>query len=180
MEADETIIKKAYEIDLNQLNDGYLSGTIMCHENTTNKARITLLKAIRYDDYTLRKNNKPVTYLNLPVKRRKSWDKVWFQNKEVFRYQIEEIKDEAERIAKLDEILNNPHIEYCYIIKGSYYRPNWCGYTSRKVEAGIYTKPEAVQHAKSVREIRLERVDKDEHNKRIIEKIAELESILIQ
>ena len=82
-------------------------------------------------------------------------------------------------IQKLDEISNNPNIKYCYIIKGSYYRPNSCGYTSLKFEAGVYPKDEAVSHAKSVREIRLEWVYTWEHNKMINQKIAELQARLL-
>ena len=124
-------------------------------------------------------NTFKLSYLNIPVKRKKLSDKVIFEGKEVLRCSIDKLINERERVSKLDEIENNPSIKYCYIIKGSYYRPDWCGYTSLKFEAGVYPKNEAVRHAKSVREIRLECVDIEEHNKMINQKISELHGRLL-
>jgi len=177
--AEGFIIAKAYEIDLDKLDEGYLSDTISCHAENANEAKSKLLKIVRYDDWKLKYSGQELTYLNIPIKRRKSYDKVSFEGKEVLYFQIESIKDERNRISKLDEIQNNPNIKFCYIIKGSYYRPNHCGYTSLRFEAGIYPKDEAVSHAKSVREIRLEWIDTEEHNKMINEKIAELQGRLL-
>ena len=177
--AEGFVISKAYEIDLDKLDEGYLSDSIICHAENLNKAKTELLKKIRYDDWKLKYSGEELNYLNIPVKRRKSSDKVIFEGKEVVRSSIDGLITERERIAKLDEIANNPNIKYCYIIKGSYYRPNSCGYTSLRFEAGVYPKDEAVRHAKSVREIRIEWVDIEEHNKMINEKIAELQGWLL-
>jgi hypothetical protein len=177
--AEGFIVSKAYEIDLDKLDEGYLSDSIICYAENSNKAKTELLKQTRYDNWVLKTSGEELTYLNIPVKRRKSSDKVIFEGKEVVRCSIDGLITERERLSKLDEIANNPNIKYCYIIKGSYYRPNSCGYTSLRVEAGVYPKDEAVKHAKSVREIRLEWVDIDEHNKMINEKIAELQGRLL-
>jgi hypothetical protein len=175
-----SIVLKAYEIDLDKLEEGYLSDSIVCYAENSNKAKVTLLRQIANDNWKLKYLGEELTYLNIPVKRKKSSDKVIFEGKEVLRSSIEQLIAERERIAKLDEILNNPNIKYCYIIRyGQYYRPNSCGYTSLKFEAGIYPKDEAISHAKSVREIRLESVDIDEHNKMINQKIAELQERLL-
>lgn len=173
------IVEKAFELDLDRLEDGFLSDNKICYAENINKAKSLLLKEVKYDDWKLKSNGEPLTYLNIPVIRRTVSDKVIFEGKQVIRGQINFIKEERERLVKLDEILNNPNIKYCYIIKGSYYRPNSCGYTSLKFDAGVYPKDEAVDHAKSVREIRLERIDIEEHNKMINEKISELKSRLI-
>ena len=173
------LVEKAYEIDLDKLGEGYLSGSIVCYAENVNKAKAELLKMVQYDDWKLRYSGEGLTYLNIPVKRRVSSDKVIFEGKEVVRSSIESIISERERIANLDSILNNPNIKYCYIKKGSYYRPNNCGYTSFRFDAGVYLKEEAVQSAKSVREICLECVDIEEHNKMINEKIAELKGRLL-
>ncbi len=179
MLAEGFIVSKAYEINLDELDEGYLSDSIICYAENLNKAKVKLLKEIQYDNWILKKSGKELTYLNIPVKRIKSADKVIFEGKEIIRCSIDKLIEERERLAKLDEIANNPNIKYCYIIKGSYYRPNWCGYTSLKFDAGVYPKDEAVGHAKSVREIRLEWVDVEEHNKMINEKIAELRRQLL-
>jgi len=173
------IVEKAYEIDLDKLEEGYLTDEISCYAENANKAKIELLKIVRYDDWKLEWTEEKLTYFNIPVKRRKSSDKVVFEGKEILRYEIEGIKDDRNRISKLDEIQNNPNIKFCYIIKGSYCRPNHCGYTSLRFEAGVYPKNEAVSQAKSVREIRLEWIDTKEHNEMINEKIAELQGRLI-
>ncbi len=177
--AEGFIVSKAYEIDLDKLNEGYLSDSIICYAENSNKAKTKLLKQVRHDDWKLKYSGKELTYLNIPIKRRKSSDKVIFEGKEVFRWSIDELINERKRISKLDEIANNPNIKYCYIIKGIYYRPNSCGYTSLRFEAGVYPKDEAVRHAKSVREVRLECVDIEEHNKMINEKISELHGRLL-
>lgn len=176
---ENSIVSKAYEIDLDELNEGFLSDSIICYAENLSKAKTELLKQTQYDNWILRSSGEELTYLNIPVKRRKSSDKVIFEGKEVVRCSIDGLIAERERLAKLDEITNNPNIRYCYIIKGSYYRPNSCGYTSLRFEAGVYPKDEAVEHAKSVREIRLECVDIEEHNKMINQKIAELSERLL-
>lgn len=177
--AEGFIVSKAYEIDLDKLDEGYLSDSIICYAENSNKAKTELLKQVKYDDWKLKYSGEELTYLNIPIKRRKSSDKVIFEGKEVLRCSIDELINERQRIAKLDEIANNPNIKYCYIIKGSYYRPNSCGYTSLRYEAGVYPKDEAISHAKSVREIRLEWVDIEDHNKMINQKIAELQGRLL-
>jgi len=176
-ESNYTITQKAYEIDFSKIEEGYLYSESICYAENRNKAKTILLK--ENEGICLKGSDDEVEYLNIPVIRCKQADKVIFEGKEVFRNQINELIKERERIKKLDEILNNPNIKYCYIIKGSYYRPNHCGYTSLRFEAGIYPKNEAVSHAKSVREIRLEWVDIEEHNKMINQKISELQDKIL-
>ena len=172
-----SVVKKAYEIDLERLDERYLSDNIVCYATSFNKAKIILLKEV--DGFWNLKNGEELTYLNIPVIRRKSSDIVIFEGEEVNRSLIPDIIHERERKAKLEEILNNPNIKFCYIIKGNYYGPNHRGYTSYRDQAGIYPKIEAVNHAMSVREIRLEAIDVDEHNKMINAKISELKEKLI-
>ena len=179
LSSEGNIVEKAYEIDMGKLSEGFLIDSIICHAENHNKAKIKLLKEVQYDDWVLKYSGENLNYINIPVKRCFSYDKVIFEGKEVIRHSIEGIKQEHKRLAKLDEISNNPNIKYCYIRKGSYYRPNHCGYTSLRTDAGVYPKDEAVSHAKSVREISLEWVDIEEHNKMINEKIAELKTRLL-
>lgn len=90
------------------------------------------------------------------------------------------IKTERRRLSKLDEILMNPSVKYCYIRKGSYYRPNSCGYTDYKHKAGVYTKEDAVDHAKGCRDLSLEIVDVPEHNQMIQSEIQELQKRILK
>ncbi len=177
--AEGFIVSKAYEINFSKIEEGYLYSDKICYAKNRNEAKSILLRENRYEGICIKGSDDEVEYLNIPVVRCKNADKVIFESKEVVRSSIDELKSERERIAKLNEISNNPNIKYCYIIKGSYYRPNSCGYTSLRFEAGVYPKDEAVSHAISVREIRLECVDIEEHNKMINQKIAELQGRLL-
>lgn len=174
------IVKKAYEIDFDKIKEGFLAASVICHAENLNKAKSLLLKEVKYEYWKLKYSNEELSYLNIPVKRCKSSDIVIFEGKEITRYLINEILEERERLAKLDEIANNPNVKYCYIYKSGYYRPNRSGYTSLRFEAGVYPKEEAISHAKSVREISLYCVDIDEHNKMINEKISEYQERLLK
>lgn len=171
---------KAFEIDLEKIEEGYLYDTKMCYAENRNQAKSTLLKEIRYEDMKIRHTDKEVDYLNIPIKRRKCADKVLFEGELISKYKVSEIESERNRIAKLDEILNNPSIKYCYIKKGAmYYRPLAAGYTEYIVYAGVYLKEDAVKQAKSCRELYLVRIDIDEHNKLINSQISELQTRIL-
>ena len=176
---DGVTVKKAYEIDLSRIEEGYLYDNIVVHAENANKAKALLLNETKYENIRLRYLDKELTYLNIPVIRRNESDIIMFEGKEVLKCEIEDILKERERLAKLEEIENNPNITHCYIVKGSYYKPNSCGYTSHKHEAGVYEKADAISHAKFCRDIRLECCYIDEHNRMINDKIAELSSRLI-
>lgn len=176
-----SIIEKAYQIDLDAILDGDLVHPIICFSNNIKDARKILLKKAKLHDLKLKRFHSwdmhflsQINLSNIPVKRCKEFDKVIFEGKEEVRGFIKEILSDRARIAELDKILQNPNIKYCYIIKGAYYRPNYKGYTSIREEAGIYTKEEAVEHAKNVHEIRLECIDIEEHNRMIEDKIIQL------
>lgn len=95
-------------------------------------------------------------------------------------YDINEELSKRKRISDLDEILNNEYIKYCYIIKrDSYYVPHSCGYTDFKYKAGVYSKEDAVSSAKSCRDLRIERIDIDEHNQMIKDRIQDLNTRLL-
>lgn len=124
-------------------------------------------------------NGEEATFIDLKCKRAKAYDVVTFNGKNMKRHLVSSELADIESNKKLDEILANPNIKYCYIYKRGYYRPNFCGYTDMKHRAGVYTKEEAVKHAKGIREIHLERIDIEEHNKMIQDEIKELERKLI-
>ena len=43
-----TITQKAYEIDLDKLDEGYLSDSIICYAENSNKAKTELLKKVNF------------------------------------------------------------------------------------------------------------------------------------
>lgn len=174
-----TIIKKGYKIDLSRLDEGYLSDSIICLAESRNEAKKELLKKVRYDNWKLKYSDDELNYLNIPVIRCENADKIIFEGELVSRYKIELIKKEKERLCSLSEILEDPLVKYCYIYKGSYYCSNFSGYTSQKENAGIYTKKEAVDHAKSVSEIKIIPINIEEHNKIINDKINYLKGKIL-
>ena len=171
---------KAYQIDLDRLNEGYLSDTIMCYANNINEAKSKLLKRIEGDGWQLRYTDNEITYLNIPVIRRKSDDKIMFEGMTVTKTEMNRILHKRERLLLLDNILNDANIKYCYIKKGCwYYRPYSCGYTELRHKAGVYTKEEAVNDAKRCEELKVIPIDISEHNKMIENEISELKSIIL-
>ncbi len=179
MLGDVSFPTKAYQIDLDRLDEGYLSDTIMCYANNVNEAKMKLLQEIKYDNWRLKYTDAELTYLNIPVIRRKSDDKILFEGNAVTKTEMNRILYKRERYLLLENISNDTSINYCYIKKGSYYRPNSCGYTDYKYRAGVYTKEEAVQSAKSCEELTIIPIDILEHNTMINNEISELSSRLL-
>ena len=174
-----TLKQKAYGVDFTKIQEGYLSSGEDCIAVSRNKAKSILLGKIRWEDWKL-KNGDEVTYLNIPVKRNRLLDLYEFEGGNIPLYKITEILKERKRIEVLNDILNNDSIRYCYIMKnGSYYRPDCSGYTSFKIRAGIYTKQEAVDHAKSCSELYVIAINIEEHNIEINKEIDEMKSRII-
>jgi hypothetical protein len=134
---------------------------------------------VKYDGWKLKYSGDELSYINIPVRRNMEFDIVIFEGNEVLRHEIQGIKITRIRLACFDEILANPAIQYCYILKGNYYRPNSCGYTQFMHEAGVYTKEVAVQHAISCSELTLRPIDITEHNKMLTDKIQDFTSRLL-
>lgn len=170
---------KAYQIDLSKIEEGFLYDTIMCYADNANQAKQILLRENRYENLILSKSNEEVNYLTIPVIRRKSDDKIIFEGQAVTEIEKNRILYKRERDLLLENILNDANIKYCYIKKGSYYRPNSCGYTDFKHRAGVYTKQEAVQSAKSCNELTIIPIDILEHNEMINIEISCLSSRLL-
>jgi hypothetical protein len=170
---------KAYQIDLSKIEEGFLYDTIMCYADNANQAKQILLRENRYENLILSKSNEEVNYLTIPVIRRKSDDKIIFEGKAVTETEKNRILFKRERLAKLDAILNDESIKYCYIRKGNWYRPNACGYTDFKHRAGVFTKEEAVSDAKSCQELDIVPINIVEHNEMINSEISCLSSRLL-
>tara|TARA_R110000772_G_scaffold255955_1_gene372315 strand:+ start:777 stop:1313 length:537 start_codon:yes stop_codon:yes gene_type:complete len=174
-----TLAKKAYEIDFSKIEEGFLYDSFMTYAETRNKAKSQLLKRAYCENVCLSGEDEEVTYLTIPVIRCKQADKFHFEGAELSLYDIDQLKFEKKRNKSLDDILNDNGIKYCYIRKGSYYKPNSCGYTDFKHRAGVYSKEEAVSSAKSCRDITLEIIDIQSHNEMLNIEIAELQNKLL-
>lgn len=77
---------------------------------------------------------------------------------------------------EINKIEKNKKVEFCYIYKRGYYRPNGCGYTDFVTKAGVYKKEDAVRQARNVRELVLIPIDIAEHNSAIMEEVNDLTS----
>jgi len=171
---------KAYKINFSKIEEGYLASEQVCYADNRNEARSILLKEVRYDNWKLKYSDEELTYLNIPVIRAKYCDKIYFEGKLITRSEHEQLIQKRERFAELDKILNDPTIEYCYIIKRvAFYRPNSSWYTDKQSRAGVYSKSEAVCEAKSCDQITIRPIDIEHHNKLLESGISYLNSRLL-
>lgn len=174
------LAQKAYKIDFSRIEEGYLYSEITCHAESLNKAKVILLSKCKYENVCLHGTDDEVTYLSIPVIRCKELDKYQFEDKEYTKFKIEEILNNRKRISDLDSLINDDQIKYCYITKGSYYRPNSRGYTDFIFKAGVFTKEYAVSNAKSVSSLKIIPINIEEHNSMISEEINDLQSRIIK
>lgn len=172
--------EKAYEINMDEISEGYSWDVIVCHAHNKNQAKVKLLEQVRYEDMKLKYGEEDLSYINIPIKRSHRHDKVIFDDKVVLRHEVESIIKQKEREEKLNAILVDDNIKYCYIKKGgSYYRPNSCGYTEYKYRAGVYKKEEAIKDCLSAQELYVIPINIDEHNKMINSQISELQTRIL-
>lgn len=173
--------KKAYRIDFSKIDEGYLYSEQTVHAENINKAKQELLSDNRYENLKLKTSDEEVTYLTIPVIRAKYSDLYEFEGREETAGRIEEILLERARKANLDKLLTENPNSFAYICKrGSYYKPNSCGYTDYRAKAGVYSLEEAVQSAKGCEDISVEIINVVEHNKRLQEEIEDLKNRLIE
>lgn len=175
----KVIAKKAWGINWGKIDGGaYCAGNIeSVYADTRGKAKSLLLPDI--SDYKLFKTGEYVTYTTIPIVIIYEDDKYNFDGEILSEWEYEKKQAELKRLSDLQLILDDNGITHCYIRKGSYYRPNSCGYTDRIDRAGVYTKEYAVSHAKSCDELSIIPINKKEHNAMITNEIKELRMRLI-
>ena len=174
------LLEKAYEIDLSRIEEYYFYEREIAYAETVGKAKSKLLGQANYNNMKLLCVDEDMMYTNIPVKRAHDYDKYEFEGKAETMHSIYEIIHERERISKLNDILTNDSIKFCYISKGNYYRPGSCGYTDFKHRAGVFTKEEAVSSAKSCSGLSIIPIDIEVHNKMISDEITELQTRLLK
>lgn len=168
------LAEKAYKINLDKISEGFILDPIICYAQSIGEAKTKLLRIVAFDDLKLKYSYDELTFITIPVVRYKEADKYDFEGAPHTLNQIDEILATRDRHEVLNRILEDKNIQYCYIKKGSYYRPNHCGYTEWKDKAGVYTKEEAVSHARSVREIEVIPINVKEHNELIDNQVKDL------
>jgi hypothetical protein len=152
---------------------------ILCYADTVNKAKTELLARCIYENVYLIDTNEEVTYLNIPVIRHKEADKYFIEDVELTLREYGVITEKRKRNNDLDMILADDLVTYCYIRKGSYYRPHSSGYTDMRHRAGVYKKEDAVSSARSVCELTIIPIDINEHNEMINREIEDLQTRIL-
>lgn len=172
-----TIIKKGWCLNKDKLQYSEYD-YISCYANNRNKAKKKMLEHSNID-LILNINGENLNYINIPVVRNRKADIVLFNGKEVRRDSVLELSVDEIRKKEIKKLNADESIVYCYIRKGGYYYAKDCKvYKQKMLDAGVYTKEEAIKHYKHCRELTIVPIDVDEHNKMINDRIEELKSNL--
>ena len=174
------IVEKAYELNLERIEEGYLYSQVWTRAKKNAEARVKILRENQYEGFKIKSTGEDISYTNIPLKRMPSHDVVMFENEHIARYEVARAIKRKERIEELKAIEDNESIKFCYIRKrGQYYRPFSNGYTDFISKAGIYSKGEAISHAKGCDDLTLVPINVEDHNKMINEQIEDLQSRII-
>lgn len=171
---------KAYKINLNKIDEGYLFSEFICHAESLSKAKSKLLEIVKYDSLCLKMTDVEVKFINIPVVRAKEYDLIEYNGQMLNQYQIRNLKATEKHNAELDAILVNESTTHCYIKKrGDYYRDDYNGYVHEKIYAGLYPKIDACKHARNCEELTVIPIINEEHNQYINSHIERLKSRLL-
>jgi len=174
------IIKKYYKLDENQVFEGTdFFEQVVASGETRSKAKAKIASVCEDRDIHLL-NGDRVTFLNAPIHRCKNIDLVEYKGETMKRFIYEARLRQEEHNAALTKILEDNSITHCYISKrGSYYGPNYCGYTESVLRAGVYSKHDAVAHCLNILEVNCVPIKKEQHNDRVNMEIKRLKQCLI-
>jgi len=169
------IIQKAYELNLDKIYESYHYSEVVVFAETRGQAKQKINREIDIEDYKLDFIEDEMTFLNMPVRRAKQYDKVIYKGEEMRRNQVEyKLRIEKEN-NRIENFLSDPNITHCYIMKrGSYYSWNYSGYVSYSTHAGVYSKEEAVPYCKNDLDLTCVAIDNTDHNENILNEIARL------
>jgi hypothetical protein len=174
------IISKAWQINNDKFKNSFLMNYSICHAKTEKEARKYLFEEIKYDGYELL-NEKPLSYLTIPVKRSSSNDIIQYEDKNISRHSAEYHESEKNRKNDLLILISNPNFSHYYIKKyGLYYHHSNAGYVTQREDAGIYSATEAYKHAISCSTLIICPINIEEHNEMLMTKIKSLESRIIK
>jgi len=172
------IIEKAYIFNTENIEEPWFYEDIIEHAETRGKAKMKIWKHL--DDV---KNiyGEEITFLNLPVKRCKSQDKVLYKGEIYTRERLKYYEDIHKNDILLDYYMKDKSITHCYKKKGGkFYSWNNSGYVSYKHVAGVYPKEEAIPYCKGQLEVTCVPINNQEHNEIILNYIARVKKGLIK
>ena len=69
------LVEKAYCIDWNKVEEGFLACSKICYADSIGKAKKILLEEIKYDGWKIKNSDDYITYLNIPIVRCAELDK---------------------------------------------------------------------------------------------------------
>lgn len=189
------IIKKAWKIKVEDLDEPWHFDDIIEYGETANQARYALMKSSIYYDmqiiegynYTTHRNNRrDVEYRDVKARRCSAKDVVLYKRKEVKRYEIEQIDWVEERDKYAYSIVADSPDAVCVVRAGCYnqwWGANHAGYTSSIERAGKYTPQEALKivlDSDYSRQEVVQVIDKDKYNSDINDQIIELENEILK
>lgn len=173
------VIQKGWKLGANQLEEPWYYDHLTCRADYRSKAKSIFMNMSEMDSIK-NKWGDEVTFLNVPVIRCKEVDLVEFNGIQIIRSKVREEFKKQDHQNKLDNIMANPEITHCHIMKrGLYYRDNSCGYVESKLGAGVYTKDYACSHAKGILELKIVPINKEEHNKYLMDHIEAIKKRMI-
>lgn len=174
------IQQKAYALNLDKIENGHYYSEVIVLADSRGQAKQKILSEIDLDDYKLELWGDKMTYLNMPVIRKKEYDEVLHNNEVFTRWVLEQKINQEIENQRIEGFLSDESITHCYIKKnGSFYGWNYCGYTSFSTQAGVYPKEEAVPYCKNLDELKCVPINNSEHNEKILNQIARLKKGLI-
>lgn len=173
------VILKGWQLGVSQLEEPWYYTDLSCRAENRSKAKALFMQMSELDG-AKNKWGDEVTFLNVPVVRCKEVDLVEFNRSQIVRSKVREELKKQDHQNQLDEILKNPDITHCHIMKrGLYYRDNSCGYVESKLGAGVYAKDYACSHAKGILELKIIPINKEEHNKYLTDHIEAIKKRMI-
>ncbi len=174
------IIQKAYKLDLNKIHESYQYSEVVVFAESRGQAKQQISNEIEISSFKLAFFENEMTFLNMPVRRAKQYDRVIYKGEEMRRNQVEhKLRIEKEN-NRIEIFLSDPKITHCFIMKrGSYYAWNYSGYVSYSHFAGVYPKLEAVPYCKNDLDLTCVAINNSEHNENILNAIERLKKGLI-
>ncbi|MCT4156995.1 hypothetical protein HZP35_18850 [Elizabethkingia anophelis] len=174
------IVSKAWGLNLSKIPEFWYYDNVICNAGTRGEAKSKLLSMPDVYDLILNDGEK-VTFLNIPVARKKEFDKVMYNGEVITRNSMKSIIELEKHEIELDKILLDNSITHCYIKKrGQYYQDNYNGYTDYVIAAGIYPKEDAVNHGRRTLELSIVPIDNKAHNEYLQNHINAVSARLIK
>jgi hypothetical protein len=175
------LVKKAWLMDISFIREPWFASCLEepIHAGTQGEARSIAFSILKHENCTDSEHTSldEVKYTDVKVKRYPEADKFETEDGEVMpKWRIEERNKDRKRREDLKQmVVCNPG-RYVYIRKnGQYYKEGYCGYTDFRHRAGVYTIKDAVDNSLHCRDLDVVLIDKDQHNKMILEEIASLQ-----